>query len=168
MRFHYLGLAHLETTRKNSVCAYTQKIIKLAKILKSYGHTVIFYGVEGSEIECDEFVPVSDQQILRKAYGEYDRTTTFFRCNPGDEAHEQFNRNAIREILARKEERDILLCPMGNYQKPVADAVGLLTVEPGIGYSLVFFLSTGCLSPMLGCTISMGCLESRMGNGMIV
>lgn len=138
MRFHYLGLAHLETTRKNSVCAYTQKIIKLAKILKSYGHTVIFYGVEGSEIECDEFVPVSDQQILRKAYGEYDRTTTFFRCNPGDEAHEQFNRNAIREILARKEERDILLCPMGNYQKPVADAVGLLTVEPGIGYSGVF------------------------------
>lgn len=138
MRFHYLGLAHLETTRENSACAYTQKIIKLAKILKSYGHTVLFYGVEGSQVACDEFVPVSDRQILRETYGDYDKTTNFFRCNPGDKAHETFNRNAIREILARKDERDVLLCPMGNMQKPVADAVGLLTVEPGIGYSGVF------------------------------
>lgn len=138
MRFHYLGLAHLETNRENSACAYTQKIIKLAKILKRYGHTVIFYGVEGSQVECDEFVQVSDQQILRKTYGDYDRSTSFFRCSPDDEAHAQFNQNAIREILARREERDILLCPMGRDQKPVADAVDLLTVEPGIGYSGVF------------------------------
>lgn len=138
MRFHYLGLAHLETTRENSACAYTQKIIKLAKILKSYGHTVIFYGVEGSQVPCDEFVQVSDQQTLKKAYGDYDRAAGFFRCDPGDEAHAVFNRNAIQEILMRRQERDILLCPMGNYQKPVADAVGLLTAEPGIGYSGVF------------------------------
>lgn len=138
MRFHYLGLAHLETTRENSACAYTQKIIKLAKILKRYGHTVIFYGVEGSQVECDEFVQMSDQQILRKTYGDYDRSTNFFRCSPDDEARVQFNQNAIREILARREERDILLCPMGRDQKPVADAVDLLTVEPGIGYSGVF------------------------------
>ena len=27
---------------------------------------------------------------------------------------------------------------MGNYQKPIADAVKLLTIEPGIGYTGVF------------------------------
>lgn len=138
VRFHYLGLAHLETVRENSACAYTQKIIKLAKILKSYGHTVIFYGVEGSRVACDEFVPVSDRSVLRKTYGDYDRATAFFRHDPDDGAHREFNGNAIREILSRKQEGDVLLCPMGNYQKPIADAAGLPAVEPGVGYSGVF------------------------------
>ena len=138
LRFHLLGLAHLETHRKNSTCAYTQKIIKLAKMIKAYGHTVYFYGVEGSEVTCDEFVQVSTQDILHQAYGEYDRTKSFYKQDPNDIAHITFNKNAIEAILERKQQRDILLCPMGIYQKPIADAVNLLTVEPGIGYTGVF------------------------------
>ncbi len=40
LRFHLLNLAHLETNKKNSSCAYTQKIVKLAKMLKNFGHVV--------------------------------------------------------------------------------------------------------------------------------
>lgn len=138
LRFHFLGLAHLETHKRNSACAYTQKIIKLAKMIKSYGHTIYFYGVEGSDVECDEFIPVSTQEILKRTYGEYDRTKNFFQQNPNDLAHQHFNNTAIRAILERKQDQDILLCPMGIYQKPIADAVKLLTIEPGIGYSGVF------------------------------
>lgn len=138
LRFHLLGLAHLETNRRNSSCAYTQKIIKLAKMIKQYGHTIYFYGVEGSEVECDTFIPVSTQDILKQTYGEYDRTKNFFQQNPQDLAHRHFNENAIAAILQNRQDRDILLCPMGVYQKPIADAVNLLTIEPGIGYSGVF------------------------------
>ena len=138
LRFHFLGLAHLETNKRNSSCAYTQKIIKLAKMIKEYGHTIYFYGVEGSEVECDKFIQVSTQEVLKSTYGDYDRSTNFFRHDPKDFAHQYFNHNAISAILENKQERDILLCPMGNYQKPIADAVKLLTVEPGIGYTGVF------------------------------
>jgi glycosyltransferase involved in cell wall biosynthesis len=138
LRFHLLGLAHLETNRKNSACAYTQKIIKLSKMLKKYGHTIYFYGVEGSDVLCDEFIPVLTQDILSQTYGDYDRSRTFFKHDPHDFAHQSFNQNAIKAILERKQTQDILLCPMGNYQKPVADAVDLITVEPGIGYTGVF------------------------------
>lgn len=138
LRFHFLGLAHLETHKKNSSCAYTQKVIKLAKMIKDYGHTLYFYGIEGSEINCDEFVQVSTQEILRQAYGDYDRTTNLFKQDPNDIAHQTFNKNAIDSIIERKQEHDILLCPMGVYQKPIADAVKLLTIEPGIGYTGVF------------------------------
>lgn len=138
LRFHFLGLAHLETHRNNSTCAYTQKIIKLAKMIKKYGHTLYFYGVEGSEVECDEFIQVSTQDILRQTYENYDRKTNFFKQDPKDLAHRTFNANCISGILARKQERDILLCPMGIYQKPIADAVKMLTIESGIGYSGVF------------------------------
>ncbi|MEA4896471.1 MAG: glycosyltransferase [Oscillospiraceae bacterium] len=138
LRFHLLGLAHLETHRRNSSCAYTQKIIKLADMLKKNGHTVYFYGVEGSELNCDRFIPVLTQDALRKTYGDYDRTTSFFKMNPNDIAHQLFNNSAISAILENKGERDILLCPMGMNHKPIADAVNLLTIEPGIGYTGVF------------------------------
>ncbi len=140
LRFHLLGLAHLETHRNNSACAYTQKTLKLARMIKSYGHTVYFYGVEGSDLgdACDAFVQVSTQDVLRQTYGEYDRSTTFFKHDPKDLAHTTFNQNAIAAIQERKQPKDILLCPMGNYQKPIAEAVNLLTVEPGIGYTGVF------------------------------
>lgn len=138
MRFHLLGLAHLETHPRNTSCAYTQKIIKLAKMLRAYGHAIFFYGVEGSEVSCDAFIPVSTQETLRQCYGDYDRSTQFFQQNPSDMAHQTFNQNTIRAILERKQCGDFLLCPMGTHQKEIADAVNLLTVEPGIGYSGVF------------------------------
>jgi len=138
LRFHLLGLAHIETNKQNSSCAYTQKIVKLAKMIKNYGHTVYFYGVEGSDVCCDQFFEVSTQEVLKHTYGDYDRSTNFFKHNPNDMAHQIFNQNAIKAILENKEERDVLLCTMGNYQKPIADAVNLLTIEPGIGYTGVF------------------------------
>ncbi len=135
LTFHLLGLAHLETTKQNSSCAYTQKIIKLARMIKSYGHTLYFYGVEGSDIECDEFIPVSTQENLNKCYGEYDRKTAFFRCESNDYAHQVFNNNATEEILKRRNDNDILLCPMGLDDYEIASKVKLLTVESGIGYT---------------------------------
>jgi len=138
LRFHLLGLAHLETHKRNSSCAYTQKIIKLASMIKKYGHTVYFYGVEGSDVPCDKFIQVSTQEILKQTYGDYDRTINFYKQNPEDIAHQQFNINSVKAILELKQERDILLCTMGLNQKPIADSVGLLTVEPGVGYTGVF------------------------------
>ena len=138
LRFHLLGLAHLETRRENSACAYTQKIIKLADMLKKYGHMVYFYGVEGSVVNCDEAVEVTTQKLLREVYGDYDRTKSFFRHDSSDRAHMEFNRSAIDEINKRKQPEDILLCTMGNYQKSVSQGTGLITCAPGKGYSGVF------------------------------
>ncbi|MDD3796025.1 MAG: glycosyltransferase [Lachnospiraceae bacterium] len=135
LRFHLLGLSHIETTKANSACAYTQKIVKLARMLRSYGHTVYFYGVESSEVACDEFISVLPQSILEEAYGKYDRSRNFFRHDPNDIANTVFTLNAIKAIQDRKQENDILLCTMGNYQKGIIDGVNMLTVESGIGYS---------------------------------
>jgi len=138
LRFHLLGLAHLPTHRENSACAYTQKIVKLAKILKKYGHTVFFYGVEGSALDCDEIISVSTQNVLNATYGNYDKTREFYKHDPKDFAHRTFNKHAIQAILERKQENDILLCPMGNYQQAISVATNVLTVESGIGYTGVF------------------------------
>lgn len=137
-RFHLLGLAHVPTRKEVSPCAYTQKVVKLATMLEALGHTVYFYGGEGSDVACDEFIQVVSNQERIDCYGDYDWRTQFFKHSGTDSCHEAFNKNAIREILARKQDRDFLLCPMGNYDRPIANAVGLMTVESGIGYRGVF------------------------------
>lgn len=138
-RFHLLGLAHLPTHREYSPCAYTQKVIKLAHMLKNLGHTVFFYGGEGSEVVCDDFVQVVSAADRHACYGDYDWNSQFFRHNGKDMAHQIFNRNAIAAIRQCSQPGDFLLCTMGNYQKPIADALpDLWVVEPGIGYEGVF------------------------------
>lgn len=138
MRFHLLGLAHVETKSSNSSCPFTQKIVKLARILKSYGHTVLFYGIEGSEVECDEFIQVLTQDELYETYGDFDKSTEFFKMGNDYKPNIIFSQNTIKEITKRKQKNDILLCTLGNYQKTIIDSVNMLTVESGIGYSGVY------------------------------
>jgi glycosyltransferase involved in cell wall biosynthesis len=108
-------------------------------MLKSLGHTVYFYGGEGSKVECDESIAVVSEQTRKQVYGDYDWKKDFFKHDPKDYVHRSFNSNAIREINKRKQEGDFLLCPMGNYDQPIAEGVKLrFTVESGIGYSGVF------------------------------
>lgn len=138
-RFHMLGLAHVPTHKDVCACAYTQKIVRMCKMLKAYGHTVFFYGGEGSEVVCDkQFEVVTDKQ-RKECYGDYDWKKDFFKHDPKDYVHRTFNKHAIEAINGHKKDTDILLCPMGNYNKPIADEVKLrFTVESGIGYSGVF------------------------------
>lgn len=141
-RFHLLGLAHLSTNKKEAIgCAYSQKVLKMGKMLKSSGHKVFFYGVEGSTVECDEFIQVSTKEVLREAYGDYDYKKVQYKYDGKlkDIAFKTFDENAIREINKRKQDDDFLLVPWGFGEKAIADAVGLhLTVESGIGYMDTF------------------------------
>lgn len=76
-------------------------------MIKDYGHTIYFYGVEGSEVACDEFIQVSTQEVLKSTYGDYDRSKNFFQQNPNDFAHQYFNQNTINAILENKQDQDI-------------------------------------------------------------
>jgi glycosyltransferase involved in cell wall biosynthesis len=139
MRFHILGLAHLPTNRTYESCAYSMKIIRLCQMIKDKGNYVYFYGGEGSQVACDEFIPVLSEAERTAVYGNYDWKSTFFKHDPKDAAHAIFNMNAIKAINARKQKDDILCVTMGNYQKPITDAVQLaLTCESGIGYEGIY------------------------------
>lgn len=139
-RFHLLGLAHLATNKEQAAaCAYSQKVLKMGKMLKSSGHKVFFYGVEGSTVECDEFIQVSSKAVLQETYGNYDYKSEMYKFDIKDLAYTAFDENAIREINKRKQPDDFLLVPFGFGEKAIADAVGLyLTVESGIGYMDTF------------------------------
>lgn len=139
MRFHIPGLPHLPTSKLYSSCAYTQKVIKLCKMLVGRGHTVYFYGIEGSNPVCTENITVVPEEFYKKYYN-YNWQKEFFKFDTKDEVHQLFYKNCISEIKKRMQPRDFLLCAWGWGHQPIAAELpdDFLVVESGIGYSSTF------------------------------
>ncbi len=140
IRCHLLGTFNAPNTLKDEGIgnAFGTKVINMAKILKKLGYYIIFYGVEGSEVECDEFVQVASANDLLKTYGPWDKTK-IYKENYGDYCHKIFNANCIQEINKRKRNGDFLLLCHGTFHKEIADTVAIPnTVEIGIGHRSSF------------------------------
>lgn len=143
--FHLLGLVHLPASATYLSCAFTQKNIKLAKMLTSLGHEVIYYGAEGSDLDA-EIVQTHSLRDIRQTWGNgdnrfeigYDWRNTDFRHDFNSKRAPvtlKFYQKAIEMIQRRAAPDHFLLCTQGSYHSPVADAVKLfLTCEPGVGY----------------------------------
>jgi glycosyltransferase involved in cell wall biosynthesis len=140
IRCHLLGTFNAPNTLQDNGIgnAFGTKVINMAKILTKLGHHVIFYGVEGSKVECDEFVQVSSMDVLQRTYGEWD-PTKIYPEHYDDYAHKTFNENCIREINSRKRTGDFLLVCHGTFHQPIAEAVQIpSTIEIGIGHRSSF------------------------------
>jgi len=134
-RFHILGVPHTISVREYSTCPFTQKIVKLCKMLKARGHTVFHYGHEDSRVDCDENVIVTKRYDLYKSYGDHDwRKKGFPTYRLDDHVYKTFYAKTIAALETRKKPGDFLLCPFGGNHKPVADAhPDMIICEPGIG-----------------------------------
>jgi len=144
-RFHIHGLIHLPVSEKYTACAFTQKIIKLSKMMLSLGHEVYVYGAEGSDCPCTEFIQTHSLEDIRKHLGDgHDSELGYDYFGKGLNEIEmnlkskpylngKWLMTIAKEIRKRKRDDDFLLLPVAN---PALDElVGLkLTVESGIGY----------------------------------
>jgi len=145
-RFHLLGLVHLPTSEKYMSCAFTQKNVKMAKMLMDLGHEVYLYGAEGSDAPCTKFVRTHSLKDIRDTWGEGDnRFEIGYNWQIKQFKHDfntvrravtlKYYHMAITEINKIKRPDDFLLITQGTYQKPIDQGVKLtLTCEPGIGY----------------------------------
>lgn len=146
LRFHIPAYVHLPCSEKYMGCAFTQKIVKLSKMLLSLGHEVFIYGAEESDTPCTEFIQTHSLKDIRDAWGDVGNSEGLgYDWRSGQFRHDfnavktpttmKFYQNCIAEINKRKQPDDFLLVMQGYYHKPIADAVKLwLTCEPGVGY----------------------------------
>lgn len=134
---HIIGVPHTRTNLDYVACAYTQKAYKFCKMMTERGHTVIHYGVEGSNPPCTENVVVVSNEIYNEVYGDHDFRSKFFKYDTNDKCYQTFYANAIQEIKKRKSKYDIVLPFWGAGVRPICDALDpkdFIVIEPGIGY----------------------------------
>jgi len=133
-RFHLLGLAHSKTTKDYVLCPMTQLTYKMAQMLTDMGHEVYHYGTKGSSPPCTEQIDVLTEEVQKQAYGDWNPKEQIWIQSKNDLAYTTFRKNAIDEILLRKEPKDILLISMGQWQQEISAKTKILTVEPYVGY----------------------------------
>jgi glycosyltransferase involved in cell wall biosynthesis len=134
MRFHILAVPHTVTRKDYSACAFTQKALKFAKMMRARGHYIIHYGHNESEVDCDEQVSITDNELFKAAYGHYDWKKEHFKHNTTDLCNKTFNERAIEEVGKRKKPNDFLLLFWGIGHDAVGKAhPDMIAVEPGIG-----------------------------------
>ena len=137
MRFHVVSLPHTQTTMDYTACAFTEKVRKFCIMMKNMGHHVTLYSGDENQAPCDEHVQCFTEADRREAVGNGHYTMASFDSSLPHWV--RFNRNVIKSLAHRLEERDFI-CVIGGYShKPIADAYpGHLTVEFGIGYPGTF------------------------------
>lgn len=137
-RCHLVGNVDTPSV-KGGMDAFGTKVAYLGQMLKEMGHRVYFYGVEGSQVPCDEFIPILAQSELAAAYGKNWRSGN--RMKRGDALHKKFCDSCAKEILKRRgaAAADLLLLSGGLNHKAIVDATRLpLAMEIGIGYIASF------------------------------
>jgi glycosyltransferase involved in cell wall biosynthesis len=134
---HVVSLPHTQTTKKYSVCAYTEKVRKFCTMMKSLGNTVFLYASENNEAQCDELITCitkKEQENLINVTGpENIQNISWDITHP---SWVTMNTRVIDSIRQRKRSNSDIICIIaGCAQKNIMDAFpGLSTVEFGIGY----------------------------------
>lgn len=132
--FHILWLPHSKIHKDFCVDAFSIKVFNLCKMVKMMGYKIIAYGVEGSNPECDEFVPCLTQEEFASIYPKDWKKEGFDFDNK--EGRQIFNDRAIEAINARKREQgqDCILNSYGWLQEPITRSTWLPTIELWIGH----------------------------------
>ncbi len=147
---HVVSLPHTMTNGEYATCAYTEKIRKFCDMMTGGPRKVILYAGEENTAACDEHVVLVSGEQREAWFGPHELGSLErggFDWNPGSPWWSYMNARAISEILARKEDTDLLLLSAGQAQQVIADALGsMIVAELGVGYEGIILRRNG-LSP---------------------
>lgn len=145
-RFHVLGFPHTQTNRTHICCAYTQKLVKLAKMLGPH-HEIFDYSNEGFDttLPVIEHVDILSNTERESFFGEHDPQRLYdLRWEGAQPYWKLFNERAIEALTPRVQKGDFILTLAGaDCHQAIGNAFPgsysdvaqtVMMVEAGIGY----------------------------------
>jgi len=140
MALHLPGLPHTVTTEEYSHCAFTEKVLKFAKMFARHQpeYRVVHYGVEGAETEAAEQVDIMSRDEQNELRGHDGNDPAKFYSddgNTGSPLYLEFNRRLNELLRERVADEDLVLMPFGAGHSQGVDGIpAMQLVESGIGY----------------------------------
>ena len=138
MRFHLIGLAHTQTTKDYSNCAFTELARKMANMMYERHHDVFLYGGESHDAKVTEFIPCITKRD-QKLFCDVGGPETILNAkdwSPTAPHWAFFNMKAIAELKARIKPDDIILLSSGWSLSPIIEAFPNITkCEYAAGYT---------------------------------
>ena len=132
---HVMGVTRALATEDYSWCPFGSKSVRYCKMQKNRAKKVIYYGWEGGEVQCDEFVPVLPKSLFDETFG--DKDLEFLYSPNCPRVFHQFAVALAHEIMKRVEPGDVVLNFAGSSQKKTFDLMehtDCLKLEASIGY----------------------------------
>jgi len=127
---HVVSLPHTQLTKDYSMCAYTEKVRKFAKMMAAKGHKVVTYA---SEDNASEVCITKGEQANFGFNGPQDYLKIDFN---DPKLWPLFNERVIEKLKQNIQPRDLICVITGTPAQPIKNAFpDNLIVEFGIGYS---------------------------------
>lgn len=174
MRLHMLAQPHTQLTDDYLRCAYTQKSVKLCKMLDSEGIDVTVYGGEDNITPAKLVTCITKKHLAELGFnGPDDYLKNDFK--PDGMLWKRFHQRAIYELARNLKKSDIIGTFSGLADKRVKEAFPKVKfVELGIGYTGIFadyriFESYAWYNALLGYTYAgnIGNMEGRFYDTVI-
>jgi len=142
MRFHLLGPPYAAIAEKYSLCAYTQKVLKWARMMAGKGYEVFHYGHPEHELpdyvqHVDTITSKDWEECGLPARGNW--REVFFDAQ-NRELQGRYNRNTAEALARNARPKDFVLHFWSGTQEAatMANLRDVQIVEPGIGYTTTF------------------------------
>lgn len=134
--FHVLGLPHAPTTLEHVSCAYTSKVYKFCKMMTNLGHTVIHYGVEGSNPKTLLEFNILSLNEYREYFRQVDYKNSYYPVKFDlNEPYFKLMNDRFNTIIQRNAKPTDFVCIIGgNANGPAVYRLSQPVVEYGIGY----------------------------------
>lgn len=141
---HVVALPHTQTNDEYVDCAYTQRVVKLCKMMTGGERRVILYSGDENTAPCDEHVAIFTEKRRQEWFGKHD-PNDLDRGGLDWDARKPWwvetNSRAAGEIAARQtydaagRSTDILCLSMGQSHQLIAEALpGNIVAEFCVGY----------------------------------
>lgn len=135
-RIHLVALPHTQVSAEFSCCAYTQKVLKMAKML-GHDFEIFLYAPEGPAVPGAKLIPCLTNERRVSTFGADDHGR--LPAWPTEAQSAAFNRAATANLLTHSEPGEMVLFTAGWTHKPIADKLpGRICIEPGVGYEGIF------------------------------
>lgn len=135
--FHVLGIPFAEINGNFSSCAFTMKVLRMCRMLKTLRLRSVLYANEGSVTQCDEQVVIWSREERQARYqngmtdAEYRKGAFPDQYFSDDEDYFSRVATAVRQ---RSKPTDILVVTFGDTHRYIAERLDIVAVESGIGY----------------------------------